>query len=243
MSVYRHSAPSQSSGILFAEDFDLPDALPALTIPDPEPEPVAPVYTSEQLADACAEAYAEGRRAALEDAVVQHRRACSVSLEAIAERLAAAMESAEAAMDETVQSTAKLIMTTLWVLLPETCSRHESVEVTGLVRHLMKDMSPFPAVEVSVSPVCEESVRTEMQSLPTKLRKQVRVIGDEDLAEGETEVTWKTSKAIRSRSRALSEIEAALRKFDLLTLPEAGAAAPDDTADATAKMMEQLNAR
>jgi len=107
----------------------------------------------------------------------------------------------------------------------------------------MKDMSPFPAVEVSVSPVCEESVRTEMQSLPTKLRKQVRVIGDEDLAEGETEVTWKTSKAIRSRSRALSEIEASLRKFDLLTLPEAGAAAPDDTADATAKMMEQLNAR
>lgn len=241
MSIYRHDIASHSSGILFAEDFDLADAPPAIVEAVPEPAPVPPVYSSEQLADACAEAYAEGRQRALAEAAEQHRARCSAALATIADRLAAADENAGAAIDQAAHATAQVIMTTLWVLLPETCARHEHLEVAALVRCLFKDISPYPAIEVSVAPCLADSVRAELQTLPSKLRHQIRVIGDEDLAEGESEVIWKDSKAVRSRSRVLGEIEAALRKLDLISLPDPRAAAQGQASGATALNMEHLD--
>ncbi len=232
-------------GILFAEDFDLDDASLAIdAMPTPEmqePPPVVLSFSAEELDQACEAARAAARTEALEEAAERHRLACRTSLDRIAERLAGAEKVAEAVLEQSVEEAARLMFTALTVLLPETCAGHDAGEIIGLVRNLMHDLSPVPAVEIAVAPALEASLRRELQTLPAELRAGARVTAREGMVEGDAQLTWASGAAIRSRAQVITGIETILQQLGLVSTPPATPPARATKAAPQNRIMESVN--
>jgi hypothetical protein len=246
MSVYPYATQRHSPGILFAEDFDLDEAQisrPAAPESDaPEPPPVIPSFSAEEMEQACVAARAAARIEALEEAAERHRLACRSVLGQIAEHLAGAERATEAVMEQSVEEAARLMFTALSVLLPETCSVHDASEITGLVRNLMSDLSPVPALEITVAPALEASLRRELQSLPPELRASARVTAQEGMAEGDAQLIWTTGAASRSRSQTIAGIESILQQLGLVSSVSTTPPARASKAAPHTRIMESVNA-
>lgn len=197
-------------GILYAEDFDDPDA-------PPMPEPVAahPGFTLNDLeaaqqiarADAVQAARAEWEASALHDR--------TRSLAAIAAAVADARQEARSLAETVADGTARTILSMVAGVLPDLCAQHGGAEVRALLRHLLPTLSQQPRITVRVGQAILDGVREDLALLDEDLVAAIALTAA-PLAPGDARVTWTDGSLVRDQAAIRLAVTAALTELGLL---------------------------
>src|SRR5580700_12190245 len=123
--LLRTPHPMPLRGALFAEDFDLSRRRDAMPVPDI----LNPIYTSAELAEARAEAWAGGHAAGIAEANTTIGATTRSLLDAIATSLNEAKAAATAVAEHSVEAIARLLMDSLAKLFPALCAHHGEAEL------------------------------------------------------------------------------------------------------------------
>lgn len=191
--LYRPTA-APIRGILFAEDFDLPEVsgstTDALEIVDLEPEHIDPQFNSADLEAARIEAFAAGQAAALTSAETLRKESINATLAAIAQRLSEDRETAANLAESTLNSLGHSIFACLITLLPATCARHDANEIGSLIQQSFVGMVAESMLRVSVAPDAIEDIRTALAGIEGGLLSCVNLVPQPGLDSGDARITW-----------------------------------------------------
>jgi len=213
------SSPT-GSGILFAEDFD--DVLTEPRRADaliPEPPPLPPSLTDDDVRAARCEGFAAGRDAAMAEAALRLHDATRDALQLLAQSLPALADQRLRQIDEAVEVAARLIFTALAALLPSLALRHAPQEIAHLLHDVIADLAPDRALSLTVAPGLLDSMRTALADLPRDQARRVVLQGEESLVPGDARLSWEGGAAVRQTRPVLDSVTDILRSLDLLTQP------------------------
>ncbi|MBW4091838.1 MAG: hypothetical protein HIU82_12145 [Proteobacteria bacterium] len=210
----RSGAPA---GVLFAEDFDLPeDAAP------PVPEAARPCFTADELADVRATAYAEGRELGFAEAAGEHEVALETAARAVAAQLAALRTDAHAAAEAAAYTVAQLLLDSLGALFPTLCARHGAAEAQAVLRAILPGLGCEPALTLRANPRILPALRTELTRLDPELAGRTQFVPSEIAAIGDIAMSWQHGSATRDAAALWSAVADALglAALHLAPLPE-----------------------
>lgn len=198
-------------GVLYAEDFDAPDAEP-----EPEPKPVEPKFTLADLeaaqAAACCEAVLAAR-AAWEAGASNLR---TQLLERVAASVTAAQDGARLLAEEVAAETAKAVLTVLAGLLPHFCRLHGSAEVRALLRNLLPQLTQQPRITIRVHPAALDGVREDLRELDGDVSANVTLMTLDTLGRGDARVGWTNGALRRDGNAIISALSAGLVQLGLI---------------------------
>lgn len=203
-------AASRFIGILYAEDFDDPDAPPM-----PEPAAASPSFTLDDLeaaqqiarADAVQAARAEWEASALHDR--------TRSLAAIAAAVADARQEARTLAETVADGAARTILSMVAGVLPDLCAQHGGAEVRALLRQLLPTLAQQPRINVRVAQTVLDGVRADLALLDEDLVAAIALTAA-PLAPGDTRVTWSDGSLVRDQAAIRLAVTAALTELGLL---------------------------
>ncbi len=196
--------------ILYAEDFDDPQLEPL-----PEPAPLPPSFTADELEAAKRTASTEAvqaARAEWEQAALHDR---TQSLAAIASALADAQHEASVLADTVADGAARAILSMVAGLLPDFCARHGGTEVRILLRHLLPTLRQQPRIAVRVNAAIVDGIRGDLALLDEELAACV-VLTAAALLPGDARVTWTDGCLVRNQAAMCAAVSAALAELGLL---------------------------
>ncbi len=213
--------PRAPAGVLFAEDFDLPeDAAPA------EPEVIRPTFTADELAEVRATAYAEGRELGFAEAAAEHEVALEAAARTVAAQLATLRTEAHAAAEAAAHTVAQLLLETLAALFPTLCARHGAAEAAAVLRAILPGLSDEPALALRANPRLLPALRGELARLDPELAGRTAFVPSEIAAPGDIAMSWQHGSATRDAASLWTAVADALALAGLHLAPIA------ETADA-----------
>jgi flagellar biosynthesis/type III secretory pathway protein FliH len=216
-------------GKLFAEDFDLPRHGRA----KPVPEVINPTYTSAELAEARAEAWAGGVAAGIAEANATIAASTRSLLDAIAASLTEAKAAAAAVAEHAVEAIARLLLDSLAKLFPTLCERHGEAEVSALIRTILPALAQEPMITVRMNPTHTPALMRELDRLDPDLVERVRLVPVEAIAIGDVRVNWRDGAAVRDTAGLWQQVRAVLQPAGLLSPETAPAPEAVPTQDRT----------
>ena len=216
--------PARAARVLFAEDFDGLEGVTVIEAP-PEPEVIVPAFTAADREIIRERAYAEGRAAAAVEAQAAHRLAVQDALAGIETALRTLDEEQADAALRHAEDVARLLLDTLFTLLPALCARHGETEVRAVARAVLPALAREPAVTVRVHPELAAAVQHEIAQLDPEFARRVSLIAVETVARGDVRVGWADGHAVRDTGLAWRQVAAALSQAGLLLPP---ASTPED---------------
>jgi len=204
------SAASRFVGILYAEDFDDPDAPPM-----PEPAAAPPSFTSNDLeaaqqiarADAVQAARAEWEASALYDR--------TRSLATIAAAVAEVRQEARILAETVADGAARTILSMVAGVLPDLCAQHGGAETRALLRHLLPTLAQQPRINVRVAQAVLDGVHEDLALLDEDLVAAITLTAA-PLAPGDARVTWTDGSLVRDQAAIRLAVTAALTELGLL---------------------------
>ena len=200
-------------GVLFEEDFDLP---PAPAAP-PEPEIIEPVYSAADLQEARAEAWREGRDAAMAEAETTARTEARQTLTRIAERLDATQAEAADLVERSAESVARLLMDGFAAAFPALSRQHGAAELRAIIRTILPALHQELAVTVRVDGNAAQAVRDEIERLDPDLLPKIEVQASNAVLAGDIRIAWRNGAAIRDTTTLWEEITAILSPAGLMS--------------------------
>jgi flagellar biosynthesis/type III secretory pathway protein FliH len=201
--------PLPPLGALFAEDFDLPAAVP-------EAEVIEPVFSLGDLAGARAAALREGRVAGLAEAAAGDAAATRRAIEAIALQLADARDAAAALAEQTADAIARLLLDCLARALPAFCAHHGEAEVRAIVRSVLPALTQEQAITVRANPQIAPAIMHEMGGLDPELTARVQIVACDEMAPGDVRIAWRNGAAIRDAAALWEQVATILAPAGLL---------------------------
>ncbi len=196
-------------GILYAEDFDAPEAPPPAA---PAPEPT---HSAIELADARELGRAEGWRAARAAAEAQVEAQRAAVLHAIAAALSGSRDAAEAFAVDAAESVARTALSLLAAALPATCARHGERELRALALAVLPALETEPRIVIRANPLSLHGLSETVARLDPELAARVHLLPGEALAADEARITWQDGRAVRDRRAVQAAIEAVLAPLGL----------------------------
>jgi hypothetical protein len=218
------------TGVLFAEDFDLPEPVLATATEAPEPEVIPPEEAAAELAAAreagFAAGQAAGHTAGRAEAEAENRARATQALAAIALAMDEAAARAAAEAGRVAEALAGLLLDTLLAALPATCAHHGEAEARAVVRALLPPLLAEPAITVRIHPDIEAAIAAELRDCDADLASRVRLAPEPALAPGDVRIAWKGGNAMRD-GRAITEaVAAAFAETGLISSIVSPSAAP-----------------
>ena len=216
-----HGTPR--SGILFAEDFDLPEGFAHVLAPaeedeeeaEPEPEVIIPSYSAEELEEAREKGFAAGQRAGREAAQADSEAQIAAALAAITGSLHDAREAAAATASELAEGVTRLLLQGLASLAPALCARHGESEVAAVMALVLPVLRTEPRITVRVNPTLEDGIRARLARFDAELVARVAVIAA-DLPPGDVRIGWRDGEAVRDTTAIWRGIADVLTPLGLL---------------------------
>ena len=217
-----------TGGILFAEDFDLPDGYAHVLAPEEaaEPEVITPSYSAEELEAAREEARAAGDRAGREAARQADTARASDALAEIARALDGAREAAAAAAHDMAEDIARLLLSTFAAVVPSLCAQHGEAEIAAVLAQVLPTLHTEPRITVRVGDAVADAVRTWLATLDRDMQARIELLTT-GLPPGDVQIAWRDGEAVRDTAAIWCGIAEILTPLGLLASPPAdGADAP-----------------
>ncbi len=193
-------------GILYAEDFGVPEAGPAA--PGPAcPEPPPPV----DLEEACRVAV-EAARADWAGAAEQRRAEALVSLAA---GLGALQAAASVQAEAVAEGIARTALGVVRASLPHLCRQHGDAEVTVLVRRLLPLLAGGGGVVVRVHSGLLDALRTDVDRLDEALAGRIE-LRPANLQPGDVQLAWEDGTLARDAGAIRAAVADGLAALGLL---------------------------
>ncbi len=203
------AAPRPFGGILYAEDFDAPEAAPPAA---PAPEPT---HSALELADARETGRIEGWKAARAAAEVEAEAQRAAVLHAIAAALSEARDAAETFAASAAEAVARTALSLLAAALPATCARHGERELRALALAVLPALETEPRIVIRASPQGLRGLAGTLARLDPDLAARIQLVPVEALAADEARITWQDGRAVRDRRAIGAAIEAVLAPLGL----------------------------
>ncbi len=225
-----HFAGLSGNGVLFAEDFDLPEREPDGHRADGcepeagEPEVIAPVFDPAQMAAAKAasfdEGWAAGRAALLAEDTARLRQA----VETLSGELDAAGQAARSIGEQAAEAVARLLLAALGVVMPALCASYGDAEANAVARIVLPALSGEPEIVIRAHPRTAPGLLAAIARIDPDLAARVRLTPTDAMAPGDLRIAWQDGLAVRDGAALWREVAAILLPQGLL----ATASAPDD---------------
>ncbi len=219
--VFPVSDIHSSLNILFAEDFDASldhsseEALDSEASQTPA-EPV-PTFSAEQIEAARQLGYEEGKR---EGEAAAKASAAALAAQAIS-RIAEAMRRADAEAariaEETADSFVRLLLDTLFAILPGLCARYADAEIAAMIKAIVPPLRAEPRVRIVIHPDQKLAVEKELLSLEREYRQRIFVETDFAIPRGDARITWQNGSALRNSRQAIAALKEAFLPLGLLS--------------------------
>jgi hypothetical protein len=184
------------SAVLFAEDFDAPDAVPELEVI--EPEVIEPAFSIADLTEVRDTAWREGQAAGVQAAVADSVAAVHETAVAIATQLAAEREVAAARAEESATAIARLLLDSLNATFPTLCARYGEAEARSLLHIVLPALTQEAEIIVRCNPRTSHALAEEVARLNPELSACVQTIVCEEMAPGDVRVSWHNGAATRN---------------------------------------------
>ncbi|HLY88550.1 MAG TPA: hypothetical protein VKQ27_06155 [Acetobacteraceae bacterium] len=201
--------------LLFAEDFDLADAVPEPQVI--EPEVIEPTYTFGEVSEAREAAWRDGHSAGLREAAADSVAAVHETATVIATQLAEERELAAARAEESAASIARLLIDSLDATFPALCARYGEAEVRSLVRVIVPALTQEPCITVRSHPRTAEAVAEEIARLDPELSTRVQTVACDAMAPGDVRVIWRNGVATRDATALWEQVVAVLAPIKEMT--------------------------
>ena len=220
MSGHRHPL----SGVLYAEDFDLPEqghpSACAFRSASPSPEPVdrspgdppialEPTFSLTDLQSATERAIAEGRsleREALARDMAARR------IEALGRIEAALRDGAarNATIAAAAEATANAVLAAVGAILPHIAASNALCEVSALMTLLVPAMEREATLQIRANPAMIEPLRKDLATVAMASSIQLEWVAIESMTAGDVAVRWQDGMMIRDTRSLCAEIGALL---------------------------------
>jgi flagellar assembly protein FliH len=214
-------------GLLFAEDFDAPEAPGAPDIPEPEviaPEATVPdemLFTEAELEAAREAGRIEGEAAGM----WQARAALAAEERETLSRIAATLEDARAdaarVAEDAAEGTARLMLGMLLAALPATCARHGEAELRAMASRILPALAQEPRVTIRVHPHHLDALRQELARLDPEQSARAVLLPTDAMPPGDLRIAWESGHAVRDARALAAAMEEALAPLGLLAGPDA----------------------
>jgi hypothetical protein len=196
-------AYASQAGVLFAEDFDLPETAP-------EPEVIEPVFSAAELKESRSAAWNEGRAAGLREALADSATATQQTVTAIVEQLTAERAVSAARAEADAAALARLLLDDLAAALPTLCTQHGDAEVGAVIRLVLPALSQEPAITVRANPRTIGAIAQELARLDPDVAVRVQTIECDAMPPGDVRIAWHNGSAVRDAASLWKQISEVL---------------------------------
>ncbi|HEX5327136.1 MAG TPA: hypothetical protein VFW75_10755 [Acetobacteraceae bacterium] len=190
---------------MFAEDFDS-----VSNGHDQTPEVIAPVFTAAELAAARADAWAEGREAALAELNAEHDKAWSGMAQSITQQLVGVGKTMHRQAESHAETIARLLLDTLATLFPQLCARHGETEAQALAGAVLGGLTREPVITVRAGRVLARHLTDQLEELGSSHAMRVEVVSAETDMPGDFRITWHDGQASRDAAALWEQVAAVL---------------------------------
>ena len=206
-------------GILFAEDFDLPEGYAHVLAPEEaaEPEIITPTYSAEELEVAREAGHTAGEAAGRRAAAASDMARTADALAAIAGGLAGARETAREAAQDLAEDITRLLLATLATLAPSVCAHHGEAEIAAVLAQVLPGLRTEPRITVRVNTALADSVRARLATLDPDTQARID-LQPTQLPPGDVQIAWRDGEAVRDTRVIWRGIAEVLTPLGLLAL-------------------------
>ena len=184
------------------------------------PPPPPPVYTEEEGAEMVADAekrgheqgFAEGHKQGFDEAHQQIMASLEKAVgdveSEIAEKLAQIDEQQKRANAKINEDAIHVALGVIRKLAPAWSKQYQMTEIEDIVRQCLANLFEAPKVMIKVNPDLEKDVGAAAQRIADSrgFSGKVVVVGEQDVAMGDCQVSWGDGTAVRDSARVWSEI-------------------------------------
>ncbi len=199
-------------GVLFAEDFDLPER----TEPQAEPEAAEPAFDRTELEAAKAAAFNEGAAAGRAELIAQDTVGLRLAVSALADELGAAQDAARMIGERAAEEVARLLMAALGAVLPAWCESLGDREACAVARIVLPALMGEPEITVRTHARTAPALLAEIARIDPDIAARVRMVPTDALAPGDLRIAWKDGLAVRDAAAIWREVAAILVPQGLL---------------------------
>jgi len=195
-------------------------------IAEPEPPP-PPTFSEEEMAAARDEAHAAGRDEGRAEAASATEARIAAAVEAVNERLSALFQGQADENTRTVQTALEVNRAVARKVLPAHCRRHALEELEHLLTTTFERLIDEPVVTVHVAPGMADPINERLGTAAGRnaYQGELRVVGDDQLDDGDCRIDWRNGGAERRTSALLEQID------DLIGAHLATLVPPEHTGD------------
>ena len=230
ISEMNHFAGLSGNGVLFAEDFDLPECESNGRDPDGreadgcEPEVIAPVFDPAQMAAAKAASFDEGWAAGRAALLAEDAAGLRQAVETLSAELEAARQAARSIGEQAAEAVARLLLAALGVVMPALCASYGDAEANAVARIVLPALNGEPEIIIRAHPRTAPGLLAAIARIDPDLAARVRLTPTDAMAPGDLRIAWQDGLAVRDGAALWREVAAILLPQGLL----ATASAPDD---------------
>jgi flagellar biosynthesis/type III secretory pathway protein FliH len=200
---------SRHIGVLFDDDFDMPDVAP-------EPEAAEPAFSAADLANAREAAWELGHAAGLEEASASDAATTRRAIESMAAQFADARDVAAALAEQSADAIARLLLDSLAVIVPVLCARYADAEVQAMVRAILPALTQEQAIKVRAHPRTAPAILHEIGRLDPDLAARIQITECEGTPPGDVRIAWRNGATARDAAALWNEVAAILAPAGLL---------------------------
>ncbi len=196
---------------LFAEDFDQPHRDDG-----GEPQVIQPSYSAVELAEASANAWAEGHAAGLIEASKQFEDSLHAATRSTVQQLSALRLELQADTESHATAIARLLLDTMATLFPALCASHSETEMRAVLDAILPSVVHEPSVVLSAHPTYTPLLTQCVREFDSDLFARTRIVGVESMAPGDLRIAWSHGVAARHARLVWNRVAAALAEIGLL---------------------------
>lgn len=189
----------------FAEDFDLPAHANV-----PEPEVIEPSFSAAELESARAEGFQAGSAAAAEHAADAEQARIRQVLTAVAAQLNATRDELMQHAEQAAVTTARLLLGSLGVVLPELAGRYGEAELQAVIRVVLPGLFQEPAMTLRVNPCHAAAVTREIERHEPDLADRLQIVPTDTVPPGDARIAWRNGSAVRDAAALWAQVTEAL---------------------------------
>ncbi|MCQ8239236.1 hypothetical protein [Rhizosaccharibacter radicis] len=216
---------SSVAGVLYAEDFDEPDAdlvqrnrltsrgaSPAEIAPPPAPVvAIEPTFSLSELQMAAERGREEGRVLQRQEAEAAQDRRRIALLEQLNEAVQASRDGARRLVEARAAAATDAVLTMLAAALPAACAHHGLAENRAVLEAILPGLRGEPEIVVRVHPSSAEEMRALLDDLAEELETgTLSVSPSPRLLPGDLRVSWRQGQAVRDTAAICRAVHEAL---------------------------------
>ena len=215
----RASQRPGGAGVLFAEDFDVPETAP-------DPEVIEAVFSASEMAGARDAAWLAGHAAGVQEVAASGEAATRRALETIAREISAERDVAAVRAEQLAEAIAGLLLSSLAAAFPALCASYGDAEVRAIFRAVLPALTQEPAITVRANPRTAAALASEIERLDPDLAVHVQTTAYDAMPPGDVRITWRNGSSVRDASALWRQVAAVLVPAGLL---RTDAAIPETT--------------